>query len=207
MKNLFLVLFLVQGAFSFAQPPGGGGGRSGGGNQQGGPPQDQKGDSQKDAFVESNILLEAGFMYYDAEKVIKETKAKTKEEKESITLIITEYNSTLKEAEKSNKLFLDSTTLTTLEREKKAIASKDFKAMMESKKYLAKKLEPIRKENFEIEKVLLSTMEEKLTEKTHKKWLKYFENNKEKLLPKKPTPPKERPEGDSAPGGPQGGMR
>lgn len=185
MKKIILLATLLQISISYCQPGGGqgGGGRQGGGNQQNQRPP-QNNDREAKVFEEINITEAAGLISYNIEEVIKEVKAKSPKDKESIKRIITEYNTSIAELQKENKLLLEATELNTRIKEKKAIESKDLEQMQEVRKSIHDDLKPIKEKVKASETILNSKMETELTAKIHKKWLKYFEKKKEEIEPR-----------------------
>ena len=189
MKYFILLFFAFQSFLGFSQPPGGvGGGRSSGGGrgQNQGPPKEEIKDNK--IFEETNIKEFAGLQHFDSKLVIKEIKIKDEKEKETIESLFVVYNSQIKEIEKEHLLLIETTELETQIKEKKAIEVKDVKAMFEAKRYASIVLEPVTNKTFEAKKVLNKELESKLSEKSFKKWMKYFEKNIQK---KRPTLPNE----------------
>ena len=196
MKYIILLFFAFQSFLGFSQPPGGGGGgggrSSGGGRGQNqGPPKEDNKDNK--VFEETNIKEFAGLQHFDSKLVIKEIKIKTDQEKETLESLFAVYNSRLKEIEKEYLLLIETTELETRIKEKKGIENKDIKAMFEAKKIVSIALEPVTHKTLEAKKVLNSELEAKLSEKSFKKWIKYFEKNYKKETP---SLPKERDSDD-----------
>ncbi|WP_339836741.1 hypothetical protein [uncultured Flavobacterium sp.] len=183
MKYIILLFIVFKSLLGFSQPPGGGGGRpSGGGKQQN--QKSIKDESKENKIVEeTNIRDFAGLNYLDSKVVLKELKIKTEEEKKTIETFFTAYNYRLKEIEKEDLLLLETTELETHFKEKKALEDKDFKGMMEAKKSASIALEPVNNKTLEAKKNLNSELEAKLSEKSFKKWIKYFEKNYKKEVP------------------------
>ena len=197
MKYIILLFFAFQSFLGFSQPPGGGGGgggrSSGGGRGQNqGPPKEDNKDNK--VFEETNIKEFAGLQHFDSKLVIKEIKIKTDQEKETLESLFAVYNSRLKEIEKEYLLLIETTELETRIKEKKGIENKDIKAMFEAKKSVSIALEPVTHKTLEAKKVLNSELEAKLSEKSFKKWIKYFEKNYQKEMP---PLPKERDSDDN----------
>jgi hypothetical protein len=188
MKYIILLFFAFQSFLGFSQPPGGGGGgrSSGGGRGQNqSPPKEENKDNK--IFEETNIKEFAGLQHFDSKLVIKEIKIKTDQEKETLESLFAVYNSRLKEIEKEYLLLIETTEFETRIKEKKGIENKDIKAMFEAKKSVSIALEPVTHKTLEAKKVLNSELEAKLSEKSFKKWVKYFEKNTKRetlLVPK-----------------------
>jgi hypothetical protein len=187
MKYIILLFFAFQSFLGFSQPPGGGGGgrSSGGGRGQNqSPPKEENKDNK--IFEETNIKEFAGLQHFDSKLVIKEIKIKTDQEKETLESLFAVYNSRLKEIEKEYLLLIETTELETRIKEKKGIENKDIKAMFEAKKSVSIALEPVTHKTLEAKKVLNDELEAKLSAKSYKKWLKYFEKNYQKEMPPLP---------------------
>lgn len=181
MKYIILLFFAFQSFLGFSQPPGSGGGGRG---QNQGPPKEENKDNK--VFEETNIKEFAGLQHFDSRLVFKEIKIKTDQEKETLESLFAVYNSRLKEIEKEYLLLIETTELETRIKEKKGIENKDIKAMFEAKKIVSIALEPVTHKTLEAKKVLNSELEAKLSEKSFKKWIKYFEKNYKKETPSLP---------------------
>ncbi|CAM3757179.1 hypothetical protein FLGE108171_13795 [Flavobacterium gelidilacus] len=199
MKFLILLFFVFQSFLGFSQRGGGGGGgRSGGGRQQNqSPPKEDNKDGN--ILEETNIKEFAGLQHFDSKLVIKELKIKIDEEKETIESLFGIYNNRIKEIEKEDLLLIENTDLETRIIERKAIQDKDIKAMFEAKRRASIALEPVTNKTLEAKKVLNQQLEAKLSAKSYKKWLKYFEKN---YQIEKPPLPKENNSGDNSSGRP-----
>ncbi len=186
MKFIILLFFVFQSFLGFSQR-GGGGGRSGGGRQQNqSPPKEDNKDDK--IFEETNIKEFAGLQHFDSKLVIKELKIKTEEEIQAIEKLFANYNNQLKVIEKEDILLIENTDLETRIIERKAIEDKDIKAMFEAKRKASIALEPVTNKTLDAKKNLNDELENQLSAKSFKKWLKYFEKNYQK---EKPSLPKE----------------
>ena len=192
---LILALILFQFGYIYSQPPGGGGMQRGGQSGQNRPP--QKNNEEKEVFEVVNINDAAGLITYDPKIVIKEAKIKKAEEEALMSQLITEYNKKIIHIKKTNKVKLETIELTSLGQQKKAIERKDLKKILEIDKYINEELHPIKIEVMEAEKALNSKIESSFSEKTNKKWIKYFEKQKEANQPKLPKGKPNKPDFDS----------
>lgn len=122
---------------------------------------------------EFNAIEKARIIKYDIEKVIKKLKITEDSIINDVSNHIATYNK-----EMNNLLFLHSKTLADLETEfdrnvKIAIQNRDRSQMSGVKNKIKQIIPPIRNEVSEHEKVLNEALENILTEKQNKKWMKY----------------------------------
>lgn len=200
MKFLILLFFVFQSFLGFSQRPGGGGGgrsHGGGKGQNQSPPKEENKDDK--IFEETNIKEFAGLQHFDSKLVIKELKIKTEEEIQAIEKLFANYNNQLKAIEKEDILLIENTDLETRIIERKAIEGKDIKAMFEAKRKASIALEPVTNKTLDAKKNLNDELENQLSAKSFKKWLKYFEKNYQK---QKPPLPKEYNSDDNSNGRP-----
>lgn len=126
---------------------------------------------------EFNAIEKARLVTYDTEKVIKKLKVTDESIAEEIINHLQNYN-----IEINNILSTHSNTLADLESEfdrnvKIAIQNRDRSQMSAVKGKIKQIIPPIRDEVYEHEKVLNEALENILTEKQNKKWLKYQNQN------------------------------
>lgn len=171
MKNILFILIAFLTLNLYSQR--GGGGR----RQQGQNPQSER-EQKQVKFNASNLV---GIFYYDIEEVIKKTKVKDDKKRFSVRKELKNYNLKIKEIS-----FLNSTKFADLDLVVNS-ASKNVgnEARMKMRKKVNEIISPIRDEIHEIEKDLNNNLEEVLTEKQFKKWLKYQKKQKEGLMPKR----------------------
>ena len=183
MKNIFIVLIIFLTFNLYAQPLGGGGGR----RSQGQNPQSEQSQEVK-KFSASDA---AGLFYYDIEKVVKKIKVKDEKSQYAVKKALRNYNFRIKEI-----LFLNSENLSGLDlvisslpkpsKEERNQSSEDKSAENnDRRKIIGNIIGPIRKEVKIHERELNQILEDILSEKQQKKWLKYQKSKKESLLPKK----------------------
>ena len=187
MKYIILLVFIFQSFIGFSQRSGGGRSSGGGRGQNQGPPKEVNKENR--TLEETNIKDFAGLHYFDSKLVIKEIKIKDDKEKETFEALFIIYNQELKEIEKEHLLLIETTELETRIKEKKAIENNDIKAMFEAKRNASITLKPVINNVIEIKKVLNEELEKSLSEKSFKKWIKYFEQlntNKPPLLNNEP---------------------
>lgn len=172
MKKILFILIAFLTLNVFAQPPGGRGRR---GDGQG-PSSNNNQKAQK--FNASNV---AGIFYYDIEKAIKKTKVKKEEKQLSVKKIIKNYNLKIKEISFLNSQKFSDLNLVVNSGSKNILPEE----RMKMRKKVNEIIRPIRDEIHELEKELNNNLEEVLTEKQFKKWLKYQKTQREKLMPKR----------------------
>jgi hypothetical protein len=184
MKNKILIPFLLIGFIGFSQFGRNNNGMNSQRNQQYQTPTMTSSPKEKDVFKESDVHLEAGIIFYDIADVLKESKSKSAQELKSITAILTEYNLAVKKIEQANKAILDATELNIRQKEQHAIETKNVKDLLETQQYVLQKLELIRLQVEAEELIIATKLTEQLTEKTHKRCLKFIEKRKKESLPK-----------------------
>ncbi|MCL7753035.1 hypothetical protein [Polaribacter sp. Z022] len=172
MKKILFILIAFLTLNVFAQPPGGRGRR---GDGQG-PSSNNNQKAQK--FNASNV---ARIFYYDIDKAIKKTKVKKEEKQLSIKKIIKNYNLKIKEISFLNSQKFSDLNLVVNSGSKNILPEE----RMKMRKKVNEIIRPIRDEIHELEKELNNNLEEVLTEKQFKKWLKYQKTQREKLMPKR----------------------
>ena len=172
MKKILFILIAFLTLNVFAQPPGGMGRR---GDGQG-PSFNNNQKAQK--FNASNV---AGIFYYDIDKAIKKTKVKKEEKQLSVKKIIKNYNLKIKEISFLNSQKFSDLNLVVNSGSKNILPEE----RMKMRKKVNEIIRPIRDEIHELEKELNNNLEEILTEKQFKKWLKYQKTQREKLMPKR----------------------
>ena len=181
MKNIFLVLITFLTFNLFGQPPGGGGGRG----QQG---QEQQAEEIK-KFSASDA---AGLFYYEVEKVIKKIKVKDEKKQYQVKKALRNYNFKIKEilflnSEKFSDLDLVINSLPKLSKQERNQSSEDNSEENTDKREIIENIiGPVREEVHINESELNQVLEEILSEKQQKKWIKYQNSKKESLKPKKP---------------------
>lgn len=195
---LIIVLTIFQFSFTYSQR--GGGGQRGGGQRGGQSGQNRplQQNNEKKAIQIINIKEAAGLVTYNVEEVIKESKVKKAEEKALMTQLINEYNKEIGKIEKANKVKLETIELTSREKQKAAIEKNDHKKLMEIGKNINEELHPVKMEVMEAEKELNAKIEASFSEKINKKWVKYFEEQKEANQPKSPKEQTNKPDFDSS---------
>ena len=129
-------------------------------------------------FNASNV---AGIFYYDIDKAIKKTKVKKEEKQLSVKKIIKNYNLKIKEISFLNSQKFSDLNLVVNSGSKNILPEE----RMKMRKKVNEIIRPIRDEIHELEKELNNNLEEILTEKQFKKWLKYQKKQKENLMPKR----------------------
>lgn len=179
MKKLFYFIILLVNLSFYAQPSGGGqrGGRQ---NQEG----QQNKESKKFKANEA-----AGLFFYDIKKVLKKIKIKDKIAKDSVTKLLKNYNFEIREISRLNaNKFKDLNTIVNAgiayRKNSENKSSKSNKNLGIRKK-IQEIIRPIRQEVRENELKLNEDLAVILSEKQHKKWLKYQKTKKDKLKPKK----------------------
>lgn len=172
MEKILFILIAFLTLNVFAQPPGGKGRR---GDGQG-PSSNNNQKAQK--FNASNV---AGIFYYDIDKAIKKTKVKKEEKQLSIKKIIKNYNLKIKEISFLNSQKFSDLNLVVNSGSKNILPEERMKI----RKKVNEIIRPIRDKIHELEKELNNNLEEILTEKKLKKWLKYQKTQREKLMPKR----------------------
>lgn len=172
MKKILFILIAFLTLNVFAQPPGGRGRRGDG--------QDPSSNNNQKAqkFNASNV---AGIFYYDIDKAIKKTKVKKEEKQLSVKKIIKNYNLKVKEISFLNSQKFSDLNLVVNSGSKNILPEE----RMKMRKKVNEIIRPIRDEIHELEKELNNNLEEILTEKQFKKWLKYQKKQKENLMPKR----------------------
>lgn len=178
-KNILITVLLISANF-YAQF--GGGGRNGGRNSQ----NTQREPREIKEFKASEA---AGIFYYDVDEVVKKIKVKDDNLIIKVRKALNNYNFKIKEiallnSEKLNNLDVVMSSLKDLQRNNlqnnSANESKDIRSN------IGKILRPIKEEVQINEKDLNQFLEEILSEKQNKKWIKYQNNIKENLQPKRP---------------------
>jgi hypothetical protein len=205
MKNIsfFLIAFITVNVF--AQPRGGGGGgRQQGRNSQFDETQEVKKFSASDA---------AGVFYYDIEKVIKKIKVKDEKKQYQIKKALRNYNSKISEisflnSDKFEELDIAINSLPKRSRQSRNQFSEDDS---ENKNDIRKKtgliIRPVKDEIRENERELNRVLEEILSKKQQKKWLKFQKKKKESLQPQKREGRDNQNFRPTGGGGQRGGMR
>ena len=182
MKNIFLVLITFLTFNLFGQPPGGGRGQQGQ-RQQPEQAQEVKEFSARDA---------AGLFYYDVEKVIKKIKVKDEKKLYQVNKALRNYNFKIKEilflnSEKLSDLDLVISSLPKSSKQNRNQSSEDnSEKNTDRRKIIRNIIGPVRDDVHTHEIELNQILEDILSEKQQKKWLKYQKSKKESLLPKKP---------------------
>jgi hypothetical protein len=172
MKKILFILVTFLTVNLFAQPPGGARRKQG---QK--PKTDQTKKIKK--FSSSDV---AGVFYYDIEKVIKKLKVKNEKKKYSIEKALKNYNFKVKEIS-----FLNSEKFTDFDLVLDAASkTNDRKGTMAMRKKVVEVIRPIRDSIYANEKELNKTLENLLSEKQQKKWLKHQKKKKQSLQPPRP---------------------
>lgn len=188
MKNIFLIILLLANTAVSAQRGGGGMGR--------GPQQNQNGQQNSEREVKEFKASDvAGIFYYDVEEVIKKVKVKDDALKASASKVLRDYNFKIKEIAllntdnfKAIDIFMKSNRGNNKEPRQRNVSNnnKQLKEVDSLRIRVNKIIRPIRREVNKNEAVLNETLQSILSKKQHTKWLKYQENKKEELAPKKP---------------------
>ncbi len=203
MKHLFFATLLLVSSFIFSQ-----GMRNGGGGMN---QQNRQGATR--AVQEFNASDAAGIFYYETDEVIKKIKVKDDQLKFKVKKALSNYNFKIKEI-----AFLNSVKLNDLDKLMAAMRdsqptnlqdnSSNSDERQNMRKAIGKVIRPIKDEILSNEEVLNKTLEEILSEKQNKKWLKYQNNIKESLQPKRPdNNGQNRMQRMNGRGGASGGMR
>ncbi|MFY9241699.1 MAG: hypothetical protein WAO74_01585 [Polaribacter sp.] len=189
MKNIILLLTLLTSTFIYAQRGGGG---MGGGRPQQNQNRQQGTEREVKEFNASDV---AGIFYYDVAEVIKKIKVKDDEIKASTSKALKEYNFKIKEisflnsdkfkdvdvlmkSSRANRGFRQRSSNNNTDQQPKEVDSLRIK--------VNKIIRPISRDVNNNEEILNESLKSILSEKQFKKWLKYQENIKEELAPKKP---------------------
>ncbi len=180
MKKILFIALLLVNTFLLAQSPGVG---FGGGRPQ---QNDQDNNIEIKEFKASDAV---GIFYYDIEEVIKKIKVKDDDLTFKVKKALKNYNFKVKEiaflnSEKLNDLDKLMSSLKNLKRNNLQNNSSDESEDMRTNN--RKILRPIKEEIQIKEKVLNQYFIEILSEKQNKKWIKYQNNIKENLQPKRP---------------------
>lgn len=176
-KTLFLLAFLSI-TICFAQQP-----RNG---QR--PPQgktNKQGGKREMPKLESSKL--AGIFEYNAKKVLKKLKLKSKD---SISKVIVKqlelYNIEIRNIKLANTNLFEGLDIVANQNMEAAIKNRDRETVMQTMMMVKEKLEPIQ-EKVKTEEVKLNTIfANALSEDLNKKWLTYQKSIKEKLKPARP---------------------
>tara|TARA_X000000950_G_C13731666_1_gene584543 strand:- start:219 stop:836 length:618 start_codon:yes stop_codon:yes gene_type:complete len=203
MKHLFFATLLLVSSFIFSQ-----GMRNGGGGMN---QQNRQGATR--AVQEFNASDAAGIFYYETDEVIKKIKVKDDQLKFKVKKALSNYNFKIKEI-----AFLNSVKLNDLDKLMAAMRdsqptnlqdnSSNSDERQNMRKAIGKVIRPIKEEILSNEEVLNKTLEEILSEKQNKKWLKYQNNIKESLQPKRSdNNGQNRMQRMNGRGGGSGGMR
>lgn len=203
MKHLFFATLLLVSSFIFSQ-----GMRNGGGGMN---QQNRQGATRE--VQEFNASDAAGIFYYETDEVIKKIKVKDDQLKFKVKKALSNYNFKIKEI-----AFLNSVKLNDLDKLMAAMRdsqptnlqdnSSNSDERQNMRKAIGKVIRPIKDEILSNEEVLNKTLEEILSEKQNKKWLKYQNNIKESLQPKRlDNNGQNRMQGMNGRGGGSGGMR
>ena len=185
MNKIILIAFLILNFSLYAQ-------RSGGRNGGGRTPQTQNVQSEKEVkeFKASDV---AGVFYYDVEEVIKKIKVKDEANQYKVKTALKDYNFKIKEI-----AFLNSQKFKELDIVMKSMQGSqkirpentiDNDTENNKEDSLREKMgaiiQPVREEIKQNEVQLNETLTAILSEKQLKKWVKYQQNIKEELAPKK----------------------
>lgn len=203
MKHLFFATLLLVSSFIFSQ-----GMRNGGGGMN---QQNRQGETRE--VQEFNASDAAGIFYYETDEVIKKIKVKDDQLKFKVKKALSNYNFKIKEI-----AFLNSVKLNDLDKLMAAMRdsqptnlqdnSSNSDERQNMRKAIGKVIRPIKDEILSNEEVLNKTLEEILSEKQNKKWLKYQNNIKESLQPQRPdNNGQNRMQRMNGRGGASGGMR
>jgi hypothetical protein len=188
MKKIIYFVLLLLNFSLYAQRSGGAGGRGGGRQNQS--KQGQQNNEVKE-FKASDV---AGVFYYDIDKVLKKLKIKDEAAKTSTSKFLKEYNFKIREIS-----FLNSTkfkeydviinALPKQTRESRNQYSEDSENGSEKKKDIRKKvrdlIRPVKEKVLSYENELNKALQEVLSKKQEKKWMKYQKKQKEKIMPQK----------------------
>jgi hypothetical protein len=190
MKNIFLIILLLANTAISAQRGGGGMGRGQQQNQNG----QQNSEREVKQFKASDV---AGIFYYDVEEVIKKVKVKDDALKASASKVLRDYNFKIKEIAllntdnfKAIDILMKSNRGNNKGPRQRNVSNNNENQQPKEVDSLRIKvnkiIRPIRREVNKNEAVLNETLQSILSKKQHTKWLKYQENKKEELAPKKP---------------------
>ena len=173
MKKIIFVVLVLQSVFFYAQQMG----QGRGGQNQG------AGDQKPPTFNASDV---SGIFYYEIEEVISKIKVKDEEKEYQVSKALRKYNDKIKEISFLNSKNFEQINLLVnamLNSSQKAPKGIDEKEKVDVKAIL----EAVRKEVRLNEEKLNKAMEEILSSKQNKKWLKYQKKQKRSLLPKRPA--------------------
>lgn len=190
MKKIFLVVLLFTSFNFYAQGQSGGERSPQNQNRQGGEQREVK---------EFNASAAAGIFYYDIKKVIKKIKVKDKNTQNIVKKALKDYNFKIKEI-----AFLNSEKFMGLNVVMKTLKGANIRQgnrndnnddgvgnpVTNKRGGIRGKIQniirPVRKEIRGHEERLNETLENVLSEKQNKKWLKYQKKQKDELMPKRP---------------------
>lgn len=170
MKKIIFVLVVLQSMFFYAQQMGQGQGQG-------------AGDQKPPKFNASDV---SGIFYYEIDEVISKIKVKDEEKEYLVSKALRKYNDKIKEIS-----FLNSKNFEQID----ILVNAMLKSSQEKPKGLEEKekvdvkgiLDKVRKEVRSNEEKLNKALEEILSSKQNKKWLKYQKKKKKSLLPKRPS--------------------
>lgn len=193
MKKVFLIAFLF-GSLSFyaqGQRGGNGGGRS---------PQNQNNQGGQQREVrEFKAIDVAGIFYYDVEEVVMKIKIKNQSSQNLVQKALRDYNFKVKEiAFLNSDKFKDlDEAMNSLKRVNRRQGNRNLNNVEDIENPITNKRDgvrgkvqniigPVRNEIREHEELLNEILENTLSEKQNKKWLKYQKKKKDSLRPKEP---------------------
>lgn len=180
MKNNIVIVVLLISINFYAQF--GGGGMNGGRNSQ----NTQREPREIKEFKASEA---AGIFYYDVEEVVKKIKVKDENVTFKVKKALKDYNFKIKEIEFINSIKfkeLDDVMSALKDTQPQDLQFNSSDQGQTMRENIGKVLRPIREQVKEHEINLNKTLEAILSEKQLKKWIKYQENIKESLQPKRP---------------------
>ncbi|WP_405605443.1 hypothetical protein [Polaribacter sp. Asnod1-A03] len=170
MKNILFIAVLLLSIHFYAQPPGGGGGR----------PSQNEQRSESDEIKEFKASDVAGVFYYDESEIIKKLKVKDEEKQNLVKKSLRNYNAKVREIS-----FLNSEKFSDLDVVVNATMSAgNREAGTKIREKVEEVVKPVKEEILIYEEELNKEVENILSEKQFKKWMKYQNNKKESLEPR-----------------------
>lgn len=125
----------------------------------------------------------AGFIKFDANKVIKKIKVKKDKSKKEVSKLVQGYNHSLDKIKFLNSVLLNEVKQFVEEKKMEAVLNKDKQMMKSVKNNATSRLLPIQAQISEEQRMLSTNLKKVLTKKQYKRWKKYLEKRKESLKP------------------------
>ena len=138
-------------------------------------------------FLKTNKITPenmARIIMYDYDEVISKLKIKKAPKQAIVSRAIIKHNTKTNEIKAFNYETFDNVKSFLTKKSEEAKLSRDYSTMRESQMKANEMMAPIRSKVMEQKKTLNTTLENELSEKQFKKWLKYQEGELNKLYPK-----------------------